>query len=200
VDGFVLAAVLSRVRPDLKIIMGPYLKELNSPYLKDMQERAFIADNSALGTANEATPEANETNRQMVKDVNAHLKAGGAVLIFPAGLVAVGPNDAPWQDGAALMAKRAKASVVPLFVQGQPSRLMTFLRSRQSPAYRTFIPREIAGQFGSTVRFNVGTAIPSEELFPKGRELSESTQIMRDRTYALDPNRQPPAAPEGVVK
>ncbi|HCO42482.1 MAG TPA: hypothetical protein DIT63_00005, partial [Gammaproteobacteria bacterium] len=115
VEGMALAQALRRRRPDLRILAN-YL-------LGRVAELAplMIAVNPFSGA------QAVRQNRRPLREALDWLRAGGSLLMFPAGAVSHlhlsrrAVTDPPWQPAAAWLARRSEARVVPVFVDGRNS-------------------------------------------------------------------------------
>jgi putative hemolysin len=98
------------------------------------------------------------------------LKDGVTIVIFPAGGVATAPKgyghaeDLPWKMFPAKLIQQAKASVVPIYFEGQNGWLF-HLVSRFSLTLRlSLLIREFCRLSGSTIFSNIGSILPWEEL------------------------------------
>ena len=117
-DGIVSSHLVAKVRPDFKVLTNSLLcraRELE-PYLLPID---FAQ-----------TPAALATNLRSRADALSWLCAGGALVVFPGGAVATAERmfarhavDPAWKLFTAKAIRRARATVVPVFFEGQNSRL-----------------------------------------------------------------------------
>ena len=110
-EGVVMAHVLAQQRPDVKILANRMLSiftELSGYFIYTNPLKAGASGNlSSLKTA------------------LCHLKAGGVLLVFPAGRVSYpqGSCDAvldhPWHRSVAMLAQQSQATIISCFISGQ---------------------------------------------------------------------------------
>jgi putative hemolysin len=182
-DGAVLAVLLTRVRPDVKV-MTNYL-------LRDVPElaRHCIFVNPFQG---ERTVDAHslDVNRRAVREALAWLQQGGMLAIFPAGEVShwqfpqAEIADPAWNDTAARLIRRTGAAALPVYFCGRNS--MGFhLFGMIHPRLRTaFLLQEFLHQEGRTVEVRVGSEIPADSVAGLADD-REATEYLRWRTYLL---------------
>jgi putative hemolysin len=183
-DGLLSIALLGALRPDLKVFANEDLCALH-------ELRPMLLPIEVLGR--------NRTN------CNAHamrkalrwLEGDGALMIFPAGEVAHFDvrarcvTDAPWSRAVAMLARKARAPVVPVHFTGEnglPFQVAGFLH----PRLRTLmLPGELKRRAGSAVPVRVGPLLPYERL----RHFDSDEALvahLRVKTYLLA--RRPDAA------
>ncbi len=114
-----------------------------------------------------------------------------AILIFPGGAVSTarkpfhGPAEDPdWNPFTSKLILKSRARVVPLFFEGQNSRLFQ-IASHIGPALRlSLLLNEITNKIGKRINVRIGDAIEHTELenFPSRRELMG---FLRQHTYSL---------------
>jgi putative hemolysin len=199
-DGLAVAALLRRVRPDVKLLANQVLHRI-----PEMRPHLVPIDAFMPGDAQNAAG---------LRGALRWLRDGHALIVFPAGEVshvrAVDGRvvDAPWREGAARLAARAEAPVLPVWVRGRNSR--AFLSAgRVSPWLRSaLLGRELLWQRGRTVHLTVGRLVSQRRLQAIG-DAPAQTSYLRIRTYGLAagaPDRAPlvrlasrPARPEPVA-
>lgn len=129
VDGMVLAELIGRVRTDYKILTRSLLTGL------------VEIDRFMLPVPFAHDPDALSKSIEMRRLAMHHLADGGAVILFPAGVVAsadswFGPAvERDWNAFTAKMIQRSGASVLPIHFSGQNSRAYQ-LASLLSPTIR----------------------------------------------------------------
>jgi putative hemolysin len=140
-------------------------------------------------------PEAAKENLQGMKAALSHLKAGGALLIFPAGEVSAykpgkGIEEAPWSKHVGSLVRRTSATVLPVFFPGGNSTLF-HAAGVIHPRLRTgLLLREFANQEGRTVEMRVGSALPFSKL-RKFEDDESLTKYLRLHTMVLAERRMP---------
>lgn len=183
-DAFAVMVEIEKIRPDAKVIAANYLESLPG-----FKEHAFIVNVLK-------TPEAKATNRAVLAEVNAHIKNGGALVIFPAGSVSVRakgvksgyPFDPEWKAGILRFGEQSPNTVFhPIFVGGQPSEQYLRLRDFSVGLSNAYVFRELANQIGTTIDFTLGKPISQKELLA----IPEATRIetLRTRLYQLRKTR-----------
>ncbi|HZZ16130.1 MAG TPA: lysophospholipid acyltransferase family protein, partial [Candidatus Sulfotelmatobacter sp.] len=178
-DGAVLAVLLTRVRPDVKVMTNYLLRDV-----PELARHCIFVDPFQTG------PSSVDINRNAVREAIAWLRDGGMLAVFPAGEVShwqfpqAQIADPMWSDTAARLVRRTGAAALPIYFCGRNS--MSFhLFGMIHPRLRTaFLLQEFLQQKGRTVEVRVGSEIPSESLAgTKGdREIIE---YLRWRTYLL---------------
>jgi putative hemolysin len=177
-DGAVVSVLLSRVRPDVKVMTNAVLSGI-----PELQESCIFVD--PFGT-----PESVQNNRNALKQAMGWVRDGGMLAIFPAGEVShwrLPENeiaDPTWNDTAARLIRRSSAFALPIFFCGRNS-FSFHLIGLLHPRLRTaFLLQEFLQQEGKTVSVRVGNAIPTEMVtaLPDHRE---ATEYLRWRTYLL---------------
>ncbi len=113
-DGMLLSQMLLKIRPDLKVLTNEIL--LSFPEFSDL----FIG-------VNVLNPNKQKKNAKGILKLSKHLGQGGAVLIFPAGLVSdiklkdFSIHDRPWNTIAARLIIKHKALCLPIYVDARNS-------------------------------------------------------------------------------
>lgn len=184
VDGLALAAVVSRARPDVKLLGNSLLARI-----PEMRRAAFFVDLFGQSSAR-------VQNASAMRAALRWLASGGALAMFPAGEVSYlraddgARIDSEWSTAVARLATSADATVLPVFFHGANSRWF-YLAGRMHPALRAaLLVRELLRKRGRTIHLRTGSPIPPARL----RRLADDrarTEYLRTRTYALGA----PAAP-----
>lgn len=129
VDGMVLAELVGRVRTDYKILTRSLLTGVNAIDMF-MIPVPFPHEDDAL-----------KKNLEMRRKAMEHLADDGCIVLFPSGVVATSETffgdaeEADWNPFTAKMIQRSGAAVVPIFFQGQNSRLYQ-IANKLSPTLR----------------------------------------------------------------
>ena len=111
-----------------------------------------------------------EMNLKSRAEARNFLKNGGTVIVFPAGGVATAPNpfgraeELPWKTFAASLIQQARASVLPVFFEGQNSFLF-HLVSRLSLTLRlSLLVSEFRHFPNQTLTLHIGEVTPFSSL------------------------------------
>ncbi|GAB4357565.1 MAG: hypothetical protein Kow00114_09180 [Kiloniellaceae bacterium] len=177
VDGIVLGYLLSRVRADFRIVVNAVLYRL--PELQPFLLPVDFAGTRAAQAVNLAT------RRQALAD----LANGRAIAIFPGGTVstAVTPLgravDPDWKPFVGRLVQEARATVVPVYFEGQNSRLFQFASHLSMTLRLSLLFREVVNKMDRELRLSIGAPLAYERLaqFQDRRAL---TEYLRAVTYA----------------
>jgi putative hemolysin len=177
-DGAILTVLLTRVRPDVKVLTNFLLSDVPELQRHCIFVDPFQTDRSA------------ESNRRALREALAWLQQGGMLAMFPSGEVSHWQMaeaqivDPVWNDTAVRLLRRTRATALPLYFCGHNSvgfQLMGMLH----PKLRTaFLLQEFLQQEGKTVEVRVGSAIPADAV-EAIRDDREATEYLRWRTYLL---------------
>ncbi|MEN8202939.1 MAG: GNAT family N-acyltransferase [Bacteroidota bacterium] len=178
IDGMLLVKILSKTRPDLKVLSNFILNKIEpvSEYMLPVNpfERRKEAASSLAG----------------IKMALEHISGGNVLGIFPAGEVSsynednYGISDREWQYTAMKMIKKARVPVVPVYFQGTNSRLFHML-GLIHPTLRTVrLPAEVFNKKHKKIRIRIGNPITVKEQ-DAFTDISTYGRYMRAKTYAL---------------
>ncbi len=182
VDGLALATLVRRARQDVRVLTNHLLSRI--PELDDL---CFFVD--PFGG-----PSAAAHSRAGLRAAHLWLKAGGALVVFPAGEVAHEGRysdgtymDSPWIVTAGRLARSTGAQVVPAFISGANSRTF-YTAGRIHRALRTaLLARELLRQRGQDIAVRLGAPICSRELAARGVDAEGLTVIVRRAVDTLAP-------------
>lgn len=176
-DGALLAALMTRVRPDVKV--------LSSFPFGDVPElsRHFIV----LDTFQ--TDRSMESNRRALRDAIGWLENGGMLAIFPAGeplrfqVPVPSSVDSEWNDLAARLLRRTGASALPVYFCGNNLlglQMLGMIHPKLRPAFQW---QQFLQQEGKTIEARVGNLVANESLASTSEQ--EAIGYLRWRTYLL---------------
>lgn len=182
-EGMAIARVIARLRPDLKVLTNALLRRI--PELAPL----FIG-------VDVLSPNAAAGNVGGLKQVHAHLGNGGALLLFPAGMVSAYEfshrriQDREWNRLAGQLVKRYGCTTVPVNVEGRNSAYF-YAAGLIHPRLRTvLLPRQLANKKNYCLPLTLGRPILAQEL-----RLLQSpqaiTEYLRVSTDALRGEAQP---------
>ena len=182
-DGIAVSYLTSQVRKDFKLLAHATLgrAEVLRPFLIPIE---FDGASTAV-----------RTNVQAKRDALRHLEEGGSIVIFPAGRVSTAPHifdqaiDAPWKLFAGKLIARSKATVVPMFFEGQNGWLFHLVSLFSEALREALLLREVAKRIGDDITAHIGQPIPFSELVPWS-DRQALIDHLRDMVYGLDPKRR----------
>ncbi|WP_027667456.1 lysophospholipid acyltransferase family protein [Rhizobium leguminosarum] len=144
----------------------------------------------------EETKEAMAINMKSRHEAVRLLKEGTTIIVFPAGGVATAKRgfgraeDLPWKIFPAKLIQAARASVLPIYFEGQNGRLF-HLASRVSMTLRlSLLIREFRRQSGSTIKAHVGKVLSWQALSSGDRK--DMLARLYDAVFSMAPNRNRP--------
>lgn len=150
-DGLAVGALIAAARPDVKLMVHSALCQ--PPEARDV----------LLPVDFSAGAEARRTSAATRKAAVDWLDRGHALVIFPAGGVSTAPKplsrraaDAEWHPFVARLAARPGVQVLPVFVEGQNSRLFQIVSHYSYPLRAALVIRETLRRRGRAVRLAVG--------------------------------------------
>ncbi len=177
-DGAALTVLLSRVRPDVKILTNSLLEGI-----PELHEHCIFVDPFH-------TPSSADKNVKPLKQAMEWLRQGGALAVFPAGEVSqwnvreAQITDPTWNAVAARLVRKTGASALPVYFCGRNSAAFQLL-GLINPRLRTlFLLQEFLQQREKEVQVRIGGAIPSELIASLDND-EEATEYLRLRTYLL---------------
>lgn len=178
-DGLIISWLISLRRKDFKVLTNSVLDAVPEarPYL--------------LPVSFAATKEAVAANVEMRRVALAHVKGGGCVVVFPAGGVSTVPRpfdplavDDEWKPFTAKLITHSRASVTPIFFDGQNSRLFQIASHLSLELRLALVFREVKRRMGETLRVEIGETLSPETLEAAGKRKG-LMEFLREQTYGL---------------
>src|SRR5215472_2885530 len=157
-DGAILTVLLTRVRPDVKVLTNSLLGDI--PELRDhcIFVDPFQTDRSM------------ESNRRPVREALNWLRQGGMLAIFPAGEVShwqgASPHitDPEWSDTAVRLIRKTSATTLPIYFCGHNSVGFQVLGMIHPKLRTAFLLQEFIQQEGKTIVVRVGSTVPQDNI------------------------------------
>jgi putative hemolysin len=185
-DGAILALLLTRARPDVKVLTNFLLAEI-----PELQQHCIFVDPFQ-------TDRSVELNRRAMREALSWLRQGGMLAMFPAGEVshwqmpARQIADPEWNNAAVRWLRMTAATALPVYFCGHNG-VGFQLAGMLHPKLRTaLLLQEFLQQEGKTVEVRVGSGIPASAVEAMGDD-REAMKYLRWRTYLLG-RRKPQAA------
>ena len=186
-DGAILMVLLTRVRPDVKVLTNVLLADV-----PELQEHCIFVDPFQ-------TDRSLQSNRRALREALAWLQQGGMLAMFPAGVVshwqmpAAQIADPAWNDTAVRLLRRTGAVALPVYFCGHNG-VGFQLAGLIHPRLRTaFLLQEFLQQKNKTVEVRIGSGIPAEAVAAIGDD-GEAIEYLRWRTYLLARRSKPEAS------
>ena len=178
-EGMAIARIIGGIRPDLQVLTNELLRLI--PELAPL----FIGVNVLSRNAAAA-------NLSGIRQIHRHLKQGGALQLFPAGMVSAWSfgqgrvQDRHWNRLAGQLLQKYQCSCLPIGVGGKNS-VMFYAAGLIHPRLRTLLlPRQLANKQGYRLPLKLGKLIPARELRLL-RSPVAITQYLRVVTDSLAP-------------
>ncbi len=189
-DGIVACHIVGKVRPEFRVLTNSVICKAE-PVARYLLPIDFAESKEAVTT--------NLKSRALAI---AHLKAGGCVLIFPAGGVSTTPKwwrrraiDSDWKTFTAKLITAAKAPVAPLYFAGQNSALFQWVSHISLTLRLALLFHEVHNKIGSEVRTALGDIIPYSALSGI-KDRHALMTFLRGKTYEAGADlRDPPKPP-----
>ncbi len=176
-DGILLIKILSKVRPDVKVLANFLLQkvdQINNFFLDDNPfDRGRVSGSGFRG----------------IRSAKKHLAERGGLCIFPAGEVSGydtyrNISDRLWQYSAIKFIKTSGVPVVPVYFQGHNSRLF-YLMERIHPNLKVIkLPSEMLNKRNKLVKVRIGSpvSVAEQESFT---DIYQFGRYLRAKTYSL---------------
>lgn len=177
-DGALLTVLLTRVRPDVKVLTNSLLGDV-----PELQKHCIFVDPFE-------TDSSVESNRRAVREALAWLRQGGMLAVFPAGEVshwqmpAAQIADREWNATAVRLIRRTGATALPVYFCGHNGVGFQFIGMLHPKLRTAFLLQEFLKQEGKTVEVRVGSGIAADAV-EAIRDDREAIAYLRWRTYLL---------------
>lgn len=187
-DGLMMGHILSQTRGDFRILA-------HSVFQKAEDLHRVI-----LPVSFDETKEAVALNLQTRKASLDYLAEGGAIGIFPGGGVSTAakplarPLDPGWRSFTARMIAKSQATVVPVFFEGQNSRVWQIASHLHVTLRMALYINEFGKRVDTSVRVHVGEPIRRATLDERVKDPKSLMAFLRDKTYELSPKPVDPGA------
>jgi len=176
-DGLALLKLVGEVRRDVKVVANEVLGAV-----EPLRNLLLRVDN--MGS---------RTTRDNVRAIEQHLQNDGAVIIFPAGEVsrmgATGVKDGPWRHGFLRFASKARAPIVPMFVDARNSVFFYSLSMLAKPLSTLWLVREMFKHNNKNMRIRIGRAIDHDVYDALPLDSRAKVKLFRRHVYKIGKNR-----------
>ena len=177
-DGALLTVLLTRVRPDVKVLANFLLADV-----PELERHCIFVDPFQ-------TDRSVDSNRRALREALAWVRQGGMLAIFPAGEVSTWQMpvaqiiDPSWNDAAVRLIRHTGANALPVYFCGHNSVGFQLLGMIHPRLRRAFLLQEFLQQEGKSVEVRVGSPVPAETI-QSIEDDREGTEYLRWRTYLL---------------
>lgn len=180
VDGMIMADLIGRRRTDYKILTRALLTGIDE-----------VAASYMIAVPFPHEPDAQRKSVEMRDKAMTHLREGGAISVFPSGVVAssdtlFGPViEREWNVFTAQMIRRSGAQVVPVFFPGANSRVYQIANRLSATLRQSFLLHEVVRSCNRPQRPVVGRPIPPERMKLLDSDPRGFMTWLREHTLAL---------------
>lgn len=180
-DGLMMGHILSQTRGDFRILANTVFR------------KAEDLNRVVLPISFDETKEAVRENLATRKEALRYLGNGGAIGIFPGGTVSTSarpfskPMDPSWRSFTARMISKSDAVVVPIYFDGQASRLFQIASHMHYTLRMGLLIKEFRKRVDTPVRVVIGKPIARSELEKRSHDARVLMEFLRESTYALSP-------------
>lgn len=180
-DGLMLGHILARTRGDFRILAHHVFRK--APDLERVILPISFDETRAARATNLAT-------RHAALDT---LRQGGCIGIFPGGTVSTAlrpfgrPMDPAWRRFTARLVAKSGAAVVPVFFDGQNSRLFQLASHLHTTLRMALLVNEFRARVGGPVGVAIGAPIEPAEIAARAGDARALMDFLRARTYGLSP-------------
>jgi len=183
-DGVMLADLLARARPDVRILTNQLLGDL-----PELARMCIFIDPFERHRSEQS--ESRIANGRALKQAVSHLRAGGMLLIFPAGEVSHfdlkkrAVCDPEWNITAARLVRITRAKSLPIMIRGAngiPFQMLGMVHPRLRTAA---LPAEMLNKRGKSIEIRIGGAIEPSRIDTLPDD-AEATRYLRLRTELLE--------------
>ena len=180
-DGLMMGHILSSVRGDFRILA-------NTVFRKSADLQRVV-----LPISFDETKDAVRENLATRKNALAYLADGGAIGVFPGGTVSTAatpfaqPMDPGWRSFTARMISKSNATVLPVYFEGQTSRMFQLASHLHNTLRMGLLIKEFKKRIDTPVRVVVGDPITQEDLKEFSADSRAMMDFLRKKTYELSP-------------
>lgn len=177
-DGLAILSLAEQLGRPFKIL-------INNELLKVPEVRPF-----SLPVDFEETKDALKTNMATRREALRLLKEGYTIVVFPGGGVATAKRafgraeELPWKTFTAKMIRSSRATVLPVYFEGQNSALFQFVSWFSLTLRLSLLVREFRRLVGSTISTRAGEPVPFEVIAGLGDQ-KEVMDFLHDRVMEL---------------
>jgi putative hemolysin len=186
-DGLMLGHILAATRGDFRILAHSIFR------------KAKGLEKAVLPVSFEETKAAVALNIRTRRSALHYLSDGGAIGVFPGGTVSTAarpfgrPMDPCWRGFTARMIAKSDATVVPIFFDGQTSRLFQVASHLHANLRLGLLIKEFRKRVNTPVRVVIGDPIPRTVLDGHAKDSRAMMDFLRQATYDLSPTPLNPA-------
>ncbi|QDO82324.1 GNAT family N-acetyltransferase [Shewanella psychropiezotolerans] len=178
-DALALIKLISKVRPDIKVVANELLMAL-----EPLHSILLPVRNMTGGTP-----------KEHLENIHQHLRGEGVVLIFPSGEVSrlrpYGVTDLHWHSGFLKIAKACNSPLLPIYVDAKNSAAFYGASMIYKPLASLLLVKEMFKQAKRTMPVRIGQLIPKEVVSSKDFPLKTKVKLLKSHLYRIGKNLSP---------
>lgn len=180
-DGLMMGQLLDAQRGDFRILAHSVFRQ------------AAEVNRILLPISFDETKEAVRLNLETRANALTYLGCGGAIGVFPGGTVSTAAKpfsqamDPSWRNFTAKMIAKSGATVVPIYFEGQNSRLFQIASHLHASLRLALLIKEFKNRTDEPVRVVIGEPIPADTIDALKCDPTAMMETLRRATYALSP-------------
>ncbi|BAJ00362.1 GNAT family N-acyltransferase [Shewanella violacea] len=178
-DALALIKLISKVRPDIKVVANELLMAL-----EPLHSILLPVRNMTGGTP-----------KEHLENIHQHLRGEGAVLIFPSGEVSrlrpYGVTDLHWHSGFLKIAKACNSPLLPIYVDAKNSAAFYGASMIYKPLASLLLVKEMFKQAKRTMPIRIGQLIPKEAVNSNDFPLKTKVKLLKSHLYRIGKNLSP---------
>jgi putative hemolysin len=185
-DGLMLGHVLDRARPNFRILANGVFAQ------------AKVLTDVLLPIHFDETRAALKANLHTRATALSYLGDGGAIGVFPGGTVSTSAQpfsramDPVWRNFTAKMIAKSGATVVPVYFEGQNSRLFQIASRLHQSLRLGLLIKEFRTRVDEPVSIRIGEPIDPDQIAALRHDPVALMRFLRDHTYGLSPGGKKP--------
>ncbi|WOE69398.1 GNAT family N-acyltransferase [Hydrogenimonas thermophila] len=170
-DALALIYLLQDIRKDIKVLANDFLYSFDN-----LRELLIPIDNMS-----------GKMKKSSISSIYEALNKEEAVIIFPSGEVSRvrpdGIKDTKWQNGFYKIAKKAKAPILPIYIDAKNSKSFYLLSMINKSISTAVLPNEMFKFKNKTITFKIGKQIPYENYSIPSLGSKEIVRLLRKHFY-----------------
>jgi putative hemolysin len=177
-DALTLIKMVAEVRKDIKVVANDMLMQI-----ENLKGLLIPIDN--IG---------GKSTKESIKSIYKSLLDEEALIVFPAGEVSrvrpTGIKDTKWRSGFLKFAMKAKAPILPIFIDAKNSPLFYTVSSINKKLSTMLLPNEMFNKHDKSIEFKVGELIPYESINISSITEKEKVDLLKRHLYKISKGKQ----------
>jgi putative hemolysin len=177
-DALTLIKMVSEVRKDIKVVANDMLMQI-----ENLSGLLIPVDNMS-----------GKSSKESIKAIYKALDNEEALIVFPAGEVSrvrpTGIKDTKWRGGFLRFALRAKAPILPIFIDAKNSPLFYTVSSINKKVSTLMLPSEMFKKHNKSIEFRIGELIAYESINISSISDIEKVELLKKHLYKISKGKK----------